>query len=169
MSLDLLKIVILTFCVVAVFFDLRLRKVPNLFILVGLSLVFITAFSYLGWKPFVSNLLSVGVVFITGYLLWRFRVLGAGDVKVMAIAAISLNWTSGLEFCFYSLVWGSILGVTSLVLEKGLVGVANKFSFNSVVTIRTLGFSEHKIPFTVAILLGILSIWLLEAKGVHFL
>lgn len=169
MNLDLLKIVILTFCVIAVFFDLRLRKVPNRFILVSLTIIFITAFSCLGWKPFVSNLLSVGMVFILGYLLWRFRVLGAGDVKVMAIATISLQWVSGLEFCFYSLAWGSLLGVISLMLEKGLVGVANKFSFNSIVTIRTLGFSEHKIPFTVAILLGILSTWLLETKGVHFL
>lgn len=169
MSLDLLKIVTLTFCVIAVFFDLRLRKVPNAFILVGLSLIFITAFSFLGWKPFITNLLSVGAVFITGYLLWRFRVLGAGDVKVMAIVAVSLQWKSGLEFCFYSLAWGSILGMITLVLEKGLAGIANKFSFNSIVTIRTLGFSDHKIPFTVAILFGVLSIWLLETKGVHFL
>lgn len=169
MNLDFLKIVIITFCVVAVLFDLRLRKVPNLFIIVSLVFVFTTALFSWGWKPFISNLLSVGVVFAAGYLLWLFRVLGAGDVKVMAIAAIGVQWKSGLEFCFYALVWGSLLGVTSLVLEKGLVGIVNKFSFNSLVTIRTLGFNEHKIPFTVAILLGVLSIWLLESKGVHFL
>jgi len=171
MSLDLLKLVVLFFCIGAVFFDLRSRKVPNYFVIIGFFTIAATFLSVYdsSWDQLRSHLLSLFIVFIVGFLMWQFRVLGAGDVKVLAIVAFSLTWQSGLEFFFYSLVWGSVLGVISLVLEKGRVVLINKFNLNSIMTIRSLSIADHRIPFTVAILFGVLSIWLLEAKEVHFL
>jgi len=170
MSFDLIKLVVLIFCIGSVLFDLRFRRVPNYFILLGLGITFsVCIFNSMSWIFVGTHLTSVLVTLITGFILWRFGALGAGDVKVLAVAAISFEWKSSLEFFFYSLAWGALLGMTALILEKGLVTVVNKFNFNSIMTIRTLGIGDHKIPFTVAVLFGLLSAWLLESKGVHFL
>lgn len=169
MTLDVLKLVVLSFCVGAVLFDVYSRKVPNSFILGGVITVCVGIVISLGWFAIFPGFLSFITVFITGYFLWRFKVLGAGDVKVMAVVALSMTWQNGLEFCFYSFVWGSFLGVISFILQKGLINFVNIFNLNTIMTIRSLGMGEHKVPFTVAILLGVFSVWLLDSKGVHFL
>jgi prepilin peptidase CpaA len=104
-----------------------------------------------------------------GFLLWRFGVLGAGDVKVMSVLALSLPWARSLEFLFYSLVWGSVLGAVALLLDKTLFQESRVLNFHPMMTIRSQRVKNHKIPFTVGILFGILTVWLLDSKGVYFL
>ncbi len=169
MNLDLTKLVILFLCLGAVAQDLTSRKVSNK----SVVLAFLSLLAVIGFVGGISSL-SAGLLgglfcFGVGFLLWRFGVLGAGDVKVMAVLALSLPWARSLEFLFYSLVWGSILGGIGLLLDKTLFQESRILNFHPMMTIRSHRFRNHKIPFTVAILFGILTVWLLDSKGVYFL
>lgn len=169
MNLDLTKLVILFLSLGAIAQDLISRKVSNRSVRIS-ALILI---SVIVWNGGFSNLLiGLGgslVCFGLGFILWRFGVLGAGDVKVMAVIALSLPWARSVELLFYSLVWGSVLGVVALLLDKTLFQESRVLNFNPMMTIRSNRVKGHAIPFTVGIFFGILTVWLLDSKGVYFL
>jgi Flp pilus assembly protein protease CpaA len=104
-----------------------------------------------------------------GYILWRFQVLGAGDVKLLAVLALSFSWKQSLELVFLAFTWGAVFGVLSLFLNKHLWKEAKTLNFHPILTIRSKQVKGHKVPFTVGIFLGLVSALLLETKGVHWL
>lgn len=167
--LDYSKAILLGICLGAVLQDLISRKVKNSSIIVGFFVVVGVVLASSGVAGLTSGLLSALLVFSIGFLFWMFGVLGAGDVKVMALVALTLVWQRSLEFFFYSFVWGGLLGVLSLGLDKNLLREAKALNFHPIMTIRSLRVRNHKVPFTVAILLGLVSLWLLAEKGVFFL
>lgn len=166
---DITHLIVLGICLGAVLQDLISRKVANQSILLGGGLVVLSLMFIQGWAGLSAGLLSALAVFSVGFLLWRFGVLGAGDVKLMSVAALVLPWQRGLEFVFHSFVWGAVLGALALLLDKNLLREAKILKFHPIMTIRSLRVRNHKVPFTVAILLGLIATWLLDSKGVHFL
>ncbi len=169
MYFDILKIIITLFGFLAVYQDLNSRRVSNNFIIFSFFLIVLTSLMTNDWHNFILGLGGFAAVLSSGIVLWRFRVLGGGDVKVMAIMALSIPWARGLEFIFYSLVWGSFLGVFSLLLDKSFLQESRILNFHPIMTIRSSRVKDHKIPFTVGILLGIATTWILVGKGVVFL
>jgi prepilin peptidase CpaA len=169
MTFNIVEAMALGICGAATIQDLTSRKVNNYLVLGGvLVLITMTQF-YFGSSALVRGLGGGATVVITGYLLWRARVLGAGDVKLVAMMALATNWSGALEFFFYSLVWGSLLGVFALMFDRALIMESRALNFHPGMTIKSSRVKGHRIPFTVAILLGFLSLSVLSSKGVHFL
>lgn len=164
------QIILILFCLVCIYQDLSSRKVSNRVVLVGLFISILVVTLTAGASGLLLGLGGFATAFGLGFLLWRFNVLGAGDVKVLSVLALTLSWKLAIELVFYSLVWGSLLGIASFFLEGGFLRSLAQLNFSAIMTIRNLRvFRDHKIPFTVAIFLGLFSVWLLDSKGVHWL
>lgn len=69
--------------------DLFRRKIPNIIIVLG--------FSYSLWRHGFGAILPMLVVYILFFPLFYFRVLGAGDIKLMGMLAGILGSLSGLN------------------------------------------------------------------------
>lgn len=112
---------ILNVCVI--WFDFSARRVPNTLLIVGLILQIIwllwvdfypvdTGFisASMSWAESLAGLLAGLVIF---YPLWRFRAMGAGDVKFIAL----LGFFLGLPGQINALLLASILaGIHALGL-----------------------------------------------------
>lgn len=107
-------------------YDFRFRRVPNQLILVALAVqavwMTIAAFGYFPDVPVVARwpeaLTGLVISLVLFYPLWRFRAVGAGDVKFIGI----LGFCIGLAGLLPTLLIGSVLAAAHamvLVLLQG--------------------------------------------------
>ncbi len=144
--------------------DLRSRKVKNSLVIVSAIIAIGVHFYFSGTQGLVDG----GLAFVTALALTLplvlARVLGAGDMKLLAAFALSLNWYAVFVTVVGSLFWGAILGVTRAILAgQGLTMVKNTVAILKGVNSQTL--QTTKIPFTVALLFGWLTFVSLEFHG----
>ena len=101
---------LLAILAVAVFCDLRVRKIPNSLILLGLALGF--GLSMLPTGPGVLAAAGgFGLGFAAFLPLYALRVLGAGDVKLMAVAGSFLGVAGTFGAMLMGLLAGGVLAV----------------------------------------------------------
>lgn len=144
---------IFLFLSICVSTDVLYAKVYNKFIIasliISLSLLFI-------YPPmaFYSPILSFFIAFVLGILLFKFKVLGGGDVKAMLVTSLFLTPEATMWFFAYSVIWGGVFSIFYFATQGSL-----QFLIHSTVgTFKKFTFAVHKIPFTIGILLGFLSI-----------
>lgn len=99
--------------------DVRTRRVPNalagaLFVS-GLAL---NAFS--GWHAVAADLALVAMVIVAGTFAFSMKLIGGGDVKLLAAAAGTLSYPSGVEFLLFTLACGGIVAVVFAALRGRL-------------------------------------------------
>lgn len=104
-------------------------------------------------------MLSAAVALAVSAPLFIFKIVGGGDIKLFVAFAASVSWTAALMTGFYSLIWGAIFGLLAALFQK-----QGSALFNNLMTLtiqrKSEGLSLHKIPFTVALLVG----WLTTLK-----
>ncbi len=143
--------------------DLWKRKVHNALFVFCLVLALGFSFYSHGVAGLAEAFLSGGLAFFLTFILFYFRVLGGGDVKIFAAFGASTTTTSVLNVMFFAIVWGAFLGVVISILNKNLPQVGKNL-------IKLLKFEKpeetnlHKIPFTIALLLG----WVTQIIFVHY-
>ena len=145
--------------------DLKTRKVHNrlVLILMGLAL----SSSLITWGPhgFVFALIGGLVAIAIGVPLTISGIIGAGDMKIIVAFGLSTSWTAVLWVYIYSLIWGALLGVFRALLRgEGRVLFAKTFSFATFQKGTPLPL--QKIPYTVALLFGWLTLMSLTHLGV---
>lgn len=109
------------FSVQIIYNDLRLRKIPNsLLVFYGLAVLLhklVVSLSYglpLGWVAgWGDSLIGFSAALILFYPVWILRLMGAADVKLMAVLGLALGWKeAGMVVLF-----GTVLaGLHALVL-----------------------------------------------------
>ena len=133
--------------------DLRTRKFHNWLFLVCLAVAALSVFIAGGFQAFSLALLGLlaGVAIFLPLVL--LKIIGAGDMKLMAAFGLAAGWDSVLYVAVYGLVWGALFGVLATVFRgEGRVLASNMVS---IVTLRERkGLTLHKIPFTIAIFMG---------------
>ena len=100
--------------------DVRTRKIPNTLTLPALllGLAMHTALNgFEGTKSSLAGVALAGVVLLPG---WRFRWMGAGDVKLMAAVGAWLAWPQALIAVLASLVMGGVIALV-VALRAGLL------------------------------------------------
>lgn len=118
-----------------------------------------------GEVDWLHGIYGFGIVFVGGYLLFIFNVMGGGDVKLLAALALWCGLGMPLaEFILYSAVLGG--GLTLLILFSRLpaafLGSLMKKTPNLP---RVLSFGEP-IPYGIAIAVGFLIIlWMGRIPG----
>jgi prepilin peptidase CpaA len=167
---------LLLFLAGAVITDLRARIVPNALVLAGAMTGFLLAALHPQGTDFLSAVggLALGLaVFLPLYLL---RAMGAGDVKLMAMAGAFLGYAAILEAALWVLLTGGALTLV-FALRRGVARrmAANLremfFSAAASVQLRTLpDFSTGpqtaaRLPYAVAIALGVAAFSLARHLG----
>ena len=99
--------------------DVRTRRIPNLLVaallVCGLSL---SALS--GWKAAGGDLLIVAIVMVAGTFLFSLKLIGGGDVKLLAAAAGTLGFPDCVFFILCTLIGGGFIAVAYAALRGRL-------------------------------------------------
>lgn len=183
MSPDVLVYAVAVFAVglTAVAADLRFRRIPNRLILVGFIVAFVWhweaaegSWAFDRFRPgavgFAGSFLTSAALFALFYPLWLFRVLGAGDVKLIALVGAVFgarpdNWVHIPRMILFIGLAGGMLALAHLLWT----GRYKKFLSNLrlivtglVLRVRNLPgptFDEHsdsagRLPYAVAVVAG---------------
>lgn len=126
--------------------DILSRRISNLFPLAIIVLFLVTA-TLAGWPIGVwGNILSFLLIFMTGALLFRYGVLGGGDVKLWSAVALWFN-PSQLPLLILSIsLAGGLLALLALL----------KVFFRKQSALGGSLAGARSVPYGVAIALGAL-------------
>ena len=139
--------------VVGVVDDLRLKKIPNqhTFIFAAVSLLSTILIS--GGTGLVQGVLACSLALALTLPLVLGKVLGAGDMKLLAAASLILDWRAVSIILVSSLVWGALLGVVRAALDgRAMILFKNTAQLMGGRKADTLEMT--KIPFAVALTFG---------------
>ncbi len=100
-------VLLLLFLTAAAFWDARCARIPNLLVLWA-----VFPGGFLLGPPFLIRLITVCALF---YPLFRLRLAGAGDVKLLAACAAWLGADRFLSFLFFSLAAASLPALVLLL------------------------------------------------------
>ena len=98
--------------------DLRAFRIPNALVL-AIAVLFVLAAPAAGmpWQVTVWHLLAGALLFALGYALFSFGVIGGGDAKLAAAAALWVGWAALPHFLLYTALAGGCLAIAMLVWE----------------------------------------------------
>ena len=99
--------------------DLRTRRIPNA--LVGALLVSGLALNaFAGWQHVLADLAIVAIVIVAGTFAFSLRLIGGGDVKLLAAAAGTLGYPAGGDFLLFTLLCGGVVALAFAALRGRL-------------------------------------------------
>lgn len=99
--------------------DYKYGKIFNSLILIGMVTGIIYCFIYEGIKGLLLWLGLFLLPMVLTYPLYMLGVLGAGDVKLMAVAGgFLLNLQSCFQFLFLSFLTGALLSLIKMIYER---------------------------------------------------
>jgi len=128
------QIVLSAVAVVAAYFDLRWRKIPNWLVLLGLTSGLALNIFLFGWEGLRSSLFGIGIAMLVYLPLYALRAMGAGDAKLM-MAIGSLAGPGAWLFIFFATgILGGIIGLIVMVTGK-------RFKH----TLWNVGFLVHRL------------------------
>lgn len=167
--------VLATLLAIAIYTDLRSRRISNQLVLIG-SLIGIVLHAFLpkgqglfdsipGGTGYLTALFGFGVGLVLLMPLYLFRALGAGDVKLMAMAGAFLGPASVMGAVLLTFLAGGLLAITAALWQKALRKTLMNVRFMLVNTlIDTLSGKTAKIegttcltgklPYAIAIAVG---------------
>lgn len=146
--------------------DIARRKVNNKLNAVLLFLSFIFVIVYFGLNGLKLSLLAALCAFALTLPLFIVRALGGGDVKLFIVFAFAtLSPTAVFWTLIFSFACGALLGLFRIIFQGNLLQLLHNLfaiiTFNKAENIKL-----HKIPYTIALLLGWLTyITFMSSKG----
>lgn len=174
-AIEIKIIFLIILLLVAVWFDLRSRKIPNLLVFTGLliSLGIQLIVSPVDLNNWFSGMLVGFALFMPLYLLGA---MGAGDVKLMATVGSFLGIYPTLGAIFLIFISGGILGLGVTICRGTLKIALENVRFIIIESIfnkaphRDVAFTKSNIsagnlPYAVAIAVGTLIQLLLMRTG----
>ena len=121
MNYDTLTFANLIFTTIAFFFDIRSYKIPNRLtacgLLTGAAMQLITK-GTAGILCFAGGAL---LPFLILFPLYRFRMIGAGDIKLLSLSGGFLSPEGSLTYMLYALVISGIFAVILTALSGNLI------------------------------------------------
>lgn len=136
--------------------DLRYMRIPNSLCLVGLGLFALSILVY-GPTGLVAKLVISGVVFALGFLGFCLRMIGGGDVKILAVLMLFIP-VQTLQIYSYVFSGSMILGIM-FILSMRRLAVTDGSMFKSMSADAgfpmgiSIGLSGILHPFVVMLLL----------------
>lgn len=136
--------------------DVTCRRIPNLFVLIGL------AAGLLGQYLLSGSLAQAGYGALAGLALFMpFYAMGgmaAGDVKLMAVVGSFLGPLGAVWAAAMTLIAGSLIGILILLWRGQFFKLVQRYwvmaSLRAYVPAEAGDASQQRFPFALAILLG---------------
>ena len=159
---------LLVWLMIAVYQDIRYYRIPNALVLSGalvgivLNTLYPPEADTLGLLTSLSGLIVGLIVLLPLYLL---RVMGAGDIKLMAMVGAFVGPAAMLSVTLYVLLAGGVLAIGLLLLRGRFVQVMDNLRLMLLLKmakspdwrlpVDTTGTQfHHKLPYGVAIASG---------------
>lgn len=152
---EILYIWVSVFLLICAGLDFYSARIPNTFILVSFVMSLILVCLFLPFHFWLQSVLSFLILFFLGFILFRFKILGGGDIKALCIVALFLRPSQLQDFLSYSLLWSGTYAVIFYILTGQILMVL----WNTFGVFKKITKANHKIPFTFGILLGWLSLF----------
>ncbi len=153
MSLGL-ETVLWVLLVISTVTDLLSGKIYNLITFPALALGILVQVWVGGITILPSVLLAIGIAFALFFPLYFFKVLAAGDVKLLMAVAAWSDSSQILKLALVSIFIGGTVGLIILVTKKGV-----KESVSGMFT------SQTRIAFAPAFLCAMMVIKIMEING----
>lgn len=110
-------VILLTILGLAVLFDLRERRIPNVLIVLGLVAGVVGSFMTEGTPGFLDSLggMVLGMALFLPFFIPRL--VGAGDVKLFGVVGGFVGLGAVLPVFFFTLILGGVLGILAVSLS----------------------------------------------------
>lgn len=129
--------------------DLAREKVDNHFILFGLLLGFLYQVCTCGLRGFVIFVVGIGIPVLFLYILFFFRMLGSGDIKLFSVLGGFIGPYSIAKCIFVSFICGAVISVIVMLLCGNFISRLKYFTnyMNKLLVTENLWSSEEVIPY----------------------
>jgi prepilin peptidase CpaA len=145
---------LLAACAVAVVTDLRERKIPN-WLTAALAAGALAIHLTQGWIAVGSALAACIVVFVLGTFAHSARVLGGGDVKLLAAGALAVGYPDSVLFLLYTFLGGGVLALIFALAQRRLLRtLANVRAIAQTRTLLDDAAPSARMPYAIAIAFG---------------
>jgi prepilin peptidase CpaA len=142
----------------AVWEDLRTRKFSNRSFLIISACALVLAIAIQRQDFWHFGLVG----FLSGFALLLplviLKIVGGGDLKLMAAAGLLIGWNGVFWTVAYGMIWAALFGLYQVFARGELKQLTRNLS-QMATTRSSAGLELHKLPFTVPLLLG----WLTHA------
>ncbi len=135
---------LIVYLAVAVSFDLRTKRIPNVLIVAGLIAGFNLSISFHGLRAIGTTLGSMVLPILLLYFFFLIHVLGAGDIKLFAVMGLFLGRTQMLQVIVLSFLVGGVFALIKLFREQKLLYRAFVFSDYVKVCLKTRKIRPYK-------------------------
>jgi len=146
--------------------DLRTRRIPNA-ISLALASAGVIVSAQSGWHG-VGTFAAIGIVaIVAGTPLFSLRLLGGGDVKLLAAACATLGLAQLPAFLAGTLLCGGLVGIATAIYYKRLAATLANVRAMALPAMTGMGLTPIsggiKMPYGIAIFGGAL-----VAAAVHY-
>lgn len=113
--------ILLLILIISMVQDLKLKKVKNWLILIGLLLGLFSRVWLLGARGLGLFFLGTSIPIALLFLLFLFRVMGAGDIKLLSVVGGFLGPSSVLQCIILTFLIGAIFALIKVIRKQNLV------------------------------------------------
>jgi prepilin peptidase CpaA len=142
--------------------DLSSQKYPNKIFLASMLVAATLSFAVDGIGAWQVILAQWGLAFAFFLPIYALKAVAAGDVKLMMAVAPLMSSQQLFLTILASLFWGGLLGLFSVILKNNLSSMWTNLQGLLLFRNRPKENSLNRIPYTVALLVGYLSSFLLQ-------
>jgi prepilin peptidase CpaA len=164
-TMALASVVLAGLLVTAALSDIRARRVSNRLNLMVLIGGLVTSLALHGVPSGIGFALGgVGVALAVWFPMFAVRLMGAGDVKLLAAAGAWLGWQGTLAASLATGVFGGILGALWLLRTQGTLSAVHSVAtaIRAPWLLKMRPFEpRERIPYAVAIAAGVATAWYL--------
>jgi len=115
MTVALAAVLIASFA--AAIFDIRARRIPNA-VSIALAATGIAVNFFYGWQSGLVTLAIIALVLVAGTVAFSLRLIGGGDVKLLAAAAGTIGFPHCIGFILLVFLSGGLIAAV-LALARG--------------------------------------------------
>jgi len=156
---------------VAVVSDLRRHRIPNMLVLLGLTLGLVGQMYSGGVSGLGDSLLGILICFGLFLPMYALGGMAAGDVKLMAMVGSFLPIHFALWAAFFSLIAGGVCGLLIVLVRGQLLQTLERYWLilraHTYFAPTSDEVAGKPFPYSIAILIGTLNsvYWQLVAGG----
>jgi prepilin peptidase CpaA len=99
--------------------DLRTRRIPNALV-AALFVCGLAVNALTGWQHVFVDVALAFTILLAGSLAFSLKLIGGGDVKLLAAAAGTLGYPAAMNFIFFTLLCGGIIAVVYAAMRGRL-------------------------------------------------
>ena len=155
-----LSVILLAF-LIALYLDLKCQRIPNQLCMLTLITGFIVQGYFFGWSGLFTAFVGAGLAFVLLFPAFYFRLLGAGDVKLMVAIGAFLEVKLLLWSIIYAIIAGAITSIFLALYKLGwkafaevLLHYLRCLYLLQFIRASNQDFLTMKVPYAPALALG---------------